>query len=137
MTRAKNGEDAIKYIRGNGKGHNGAAYRNEYFSGINMLPDSVVPFEKQMQIFWDKADRRHTTQVDRYFISYALSELNPDNPEDVLKAHNIGCEIAREIAPGHQAVVATQTDGKGHKIHTHIDVNDVNMETLKGLSTPI
>lgn len=133
MTRAKNGEDAIKYIRGNGKGHNGAAYRNEYFSGINMLPDSVVPFEKQMQIFWDKADRRHTTQVDRYFISYALSELNPDNPEDVLKAHNIGCEIAREIAPGHQAVVATQTDGKGHKIHTHIDVNDVNMETLKGL----
>lgn len=133
VTRAKNGAEAIQYARGGDAGHGRSGHRNEYITGINLLPDSVVPFERQMQPFWDKADPRHKIQIDRYIISYSPEELNPENPEDVLKGHEISCKLARTMAPGHQIAVFTQTDGKGGKIHSHFLVNDVNMATHKGL----
>ena len=136
MTRTSNGAEAISYIRGvDGKGHNNADHRNEYLTGVNMLPDNVVPFEQQMQIYWNKADPRHTTQLDRFIISFAKTELDPSDPAQVLKGHLTACEIAREVFPDYQAVVATQIDGKGGLIHCHIGVNDVNMNTLKGMDS--
>lgn len=131
VTRTKDGAGAIKYARGNGKGHNNKERRNEYITGINMAPDSCVSFEEQMQPFWDRARESHTNQVIRYVISFSPKELDPNNPADVLKGHEIGCEIMREIAPGHQVAVFTQTDGVGGKIHIHGIANDVNMETYK------
>lgn len=133
VTRAKNGAEAIQYARGGNAGHGRSGHRNEYITGINLFPDSVVPFERQMQPFWDKADPRHKVQIDRYIISYSPEELNSKNPEDVLKGHEISCELARTMAPGHQIAVFTQVDGKGGKIHSHFLVNDVNMATHKGL----
>ena len=59
-----------------------------------MLPDNVVRFEAQMQKFWDRADPRHTTQVDRFIISFHPDELDPDNPRDWLKALDIGRTFA-------------------------------------------
>lgn len=134
VTRTAHGAEALKYIFGDGKkGHNGATVRNEYVTGINMLPNNVVPFCDQMQMFWYKADPRHTIQIDRYILSFSANELDPHNPGDIAKAHYIGCAFAEKIAPGHQVMVATQTDGKGGLIHVHMAVNDVNMITLKGL----
>ena len=133
ITRTAFGADALQYIRGDGKGHNGADLRNEYITGINMLPDSVMPFEEQMKPYWDDADVRHTTQIDRYILSFSRKELNPEDPADIAKAHHIACRFAEIIAPEHQAMVATQTDGKGGLIHCHIALNDVNMVTKKGL----
>lgn len=139
VTRARNGAASISYVRGGrrnarrAKGHNGAERRNEYFTGINMLPDGVMPFERQMQPFWNKARAGHTTQVDRFVISFSPRELDSRNPADVAKGHMIACEIARELFPGHQAAVATQIDGVGRKVHAHILVNDVGVIDYRGL----
>lgn len=136
ITRTAFGADAIRYARGeDGKGHNGAEVRNDYIAGVNMLPDSVVPFEQQMQPFWDRADARHTTQINRCIVSFATSELDASKPEDRLKGLAIGCEIARRNAPDNQSAVFIQTDGKGGKIHLHILTNDVNLSDYKGINS--
>lgn len=134
ITRTAFGADAIRYARGeNGKGHNGAEARNEYIAGVNMLPDSVVSFEQQMQPLWDRAHVRHTTQIDRLIVSFARGELDPEKPEDRLKGLAIGCEIARRNAPDNQSAVFLQTDGKGGLIHLHILTNDVNISDGRGI----
>ena len=163
ITRTAHGADAIKYVRGvDGKGHNHKNNRNEFVTGISMLPDNVVPFEKQMQPFWDKADPRHKIQINRYIISYSKKEVDPKDSIAVAKAHHVGCEIARFLSSGldpnsdrdralakaigcpvkqlegkgkHQAMVATQTDGRGGCVHIHIAVNDVSMDTNRGLQS--
>lgn len=135
ITRTAFGADALRYARGeDGKGHNGAEVRNEYIAGVNMLPDSVVPFEHQMQPLWDRAHVRHTTQIDRHIVSFAREELDPDKPEDRLKGLAIGCEIARRNSPDNQSAVFLQTDGKGGLIHLHILTNDVNISDGKGIN---
>ena len=35
VSRTKNGAEAINYVLGNGKGHNGHAVRNIYLVGVN------------------------------------------------------------------------------------------------------
>ena len=135
ITRTVAGADAIAYARGDGTGHNDNAVRNEYIGCINMLPDSVVSFERQMQPFWDRADSRHIIQVDRCIVSFHPSELDPDKPEDCAKGLAIGCEIARRNAPDNQSAVFLQKDGKGRKIHLHILTNDVNMSDYKGIDS--
>ena len=135
VTRTRNGAEAIQYCRGEGKGHNQNAERNQYVFGVNMLPDDVVPFEQQMQLFWNRADSRHKIQLDRFVISFSPDELNPERPEDVLMAGAMLTEFAREYLPGHQVAVFIQTDGKGGKIHGHLAANDVHMETFKGMDS--
>lgn len=134
ITRTAFGADAIAYARGNGKGHNDNEVRNEYIGFVNMLPDSVVPFEKQMQPFWDRADSRHTTQTDRFIVSFARSELDPEKPEDGIKGLAIGREIAKKNAPDNQSIVYVQKDGKSGLWHLHILTNDVNMSDYKGIN---
>ena len=134
VTRTAFGADAIDYLMGrNGKGHNGNEVRNLYIGSVNMLPNNVVPFAKQMQIIWDMADSRHTTQIDRYTLSFGLSELDPDNPEDHIKAGAIAEQFARKIAPDHQAIIGVQNDGKGGKLHAHVFINDGRIQDGKGM----
>lgn len=135
ITRTAFGADAIAYARGDGKGHNDNEVRNEYIGCVNMLPDNVVPFEKQMQPFWDRADSRHTTQTNRFIVSFAVSELDPEKPEDGMKGLAILEEIARRNAPDNQSAIFMQRDGKGRKWHGHIITNDVNMSDFKGIDS--
>lgn len=135
VTRTAYGADAIAYARGHGTGHNGDEARNIFVAGVNMLPDEIVPFEDQMQPLWDKADPRHKTQINRFIVSFATSELDPDDPGDLGKAMDIGCELARANAPDCQSAVFVQTDGKGHKVHIHILTNDVTLKGYKGIDS--
>lgn len=132
ITGTRHGADAIDYARGNGKGHNDKEVRNMVVSEVNMLPETVQPYEVQMKRYWNKASVKNKNQVRRVIQSFSRKELNPDKPEDIQKANEIGNEFARRAYPGHQAVVFTQIDGKSGLIHNHIIVNNVNMETLKG-----
>lgn len=135
VTRTAHGADALWYILGDGEGgHNGAEQRNQYVYGVNMLPGEVVPYDKQMQTYWNRARSNHTTQIDRFVVSFSRKELDPDNPADIAKAGTILCEIAQKLGPDHQALVAVQTDGVGGLIHGHIAMNDVSMVTNKGLA---
>lgn len=134
VTRTAHGADALWYIMGNGQGgHNGAEQRNQYVYGVNMLPGEVVPFEQQMQVYWNRARSNHTMQIDRFVVSFSRKELDPDNPADIARAGAILCEIAEKLGPDHQALVAVQTDGAGGLIHGHIAMNDVSMRDNKGL----
>lgn len=133
VTRTAYGADAIRYARGNGKGHDGSETRNQFIAGVNMLPDYVIPFEEQMQYYWDHASAQHKIQANRFIISFGLDELNPDDPDDCMKALEIGIQFARENAPDCQSAVYVQTDGVGHKVHAHIITNDVRISNFKGL----
>lgn len=119
---------AINYIS-DGKGHNGHKVRNEYFTTGNM--DPVINMTYQMQQVWNKAD----TRTERYLLlliqSFSLNELDPSNPDDVLKGHMMGRQLAELIAQGHQYYVATQIDGKSGLVHNHIGINMIDSGTFK------
>ena len=129
VTRSTRGRDALSYTFGE-KGHNGHEVRNEVVTPVNMLPCS--DYAAQMNRYWRRAARKHTTQVLRIVQSFSVNELNPDDPMDILTANEIGQKFVEKHYPGHQALVFTQVDGKGHKIHNHIIVNDVSMVDNKG-----
>lgn len=134
ITRTEYGSDAIAYARGDGTGHNGAEARNVYTLGVNMLPDEVVSFEEQMRPYWERAHFRHTIQIDRCIVSFAKSEIDPDKPEDLALALEIGRQIALRNAPDNQTAIFLQTDGEGGLAHLHLDTNDVNMSDGKGIN---
>lgn len=130
VTRTANGRGAIEYAQGKGKGHNGKENRNEYVGMVNMF-DGMDPIT-QMQKYWMRAGKNHTTQVLRIVQSFSKNELDSQNRNDILTANEIGMEFAREFYPGRQSMIFTQTDGKGGLVHNHIIVNDVHMQTSKG-----
>ena len=134
ITGAKRGAQAIQYARGYGTGHNNKKIRNEVVGEVNMLPETVLPYEKQMQRYWNKASVKNKNQVRRIVQSFSRKELNPDDPADIQLANEIGIEFAYAAYPGHQAVVFTQIDGESGLIHNHVLVNNVNMETNYGCS---
>lgn len=131
VTRTKNGRDAIRYAEGHGTGHNGSELRNEYIGTVNMLPGT--DYADQMQSVWIKARANHTNQILRVVQSFHLKELDPKKREDIIRANMIGQLFAQTFYPNHQAVIFTQIDGVGGKIHNHVLVNDVDMDG-KGLS---
>ncbi len=55
--------------------------------------------------------------------------LEPDNPDDWLKAHELGRALAKLKAPGREAIVVTQRDGNTGCLHSHIVINSVERET--------
>ncbi len=130
MTRTHFGREALMYAEGDGTGHNGAEARNMYVSTVNMLPG--VDYADQMEEYWMHARANHIVQVLRIVQSFSLHEFNPDDPHDILKANLIGQELVREHYPNRQAVVYTQIDGKGGKVHNHVMISDVSMEDYKG-----
>ena len=135
VTRTAHGADALAYARGHGRGHNGVENRNIYVAGVNMLPDEVIPFEIQMRKCWDRASVKHTTQIDRYILSFHPEELDADSPADCLKALKIGIEFARMNCPHSQSAVFVQSDGVGHKLHLHVASNDVRYDNFKGVDS--
>lgn len=134
ITGARNGAQAIQYARGYGKGHNNKKTRNEVIGEVNMFPESVLSYEKQMQRYWNIAAAKNKNQVRRIVQSFSRKELNPDDPVDIQLANEIGQEFAQKAYPGHQAIVFTQIDGESSLIHNHVLVNNVNMKTGYGCS---
>lgn len=55
--------------------------------------------------------------------------LGPDDPDDWLKAHELGRALAKLKAPGREAIVVTQRDGKTGCLHNHIVINSVERAT--------
>lgn len=131
VARTKYGAAAIAYALGHGKGHNGKEKRNEYISTINMM--SGRDYAIEMGRYWMRASEQHDNQLIKVIQSFSKNELDPENPEHVLLANQIGYQFAKKYYPNHQAIVFTQTDGKGGCVHNHIFISDVNIYTLKAL----
>ena len=134
ITPSAFGREAIFYARGGDhqKGHNDNEERNLLIGSVNMLPDSIMPFEDQMQPVWNHASSRNKTQVQRIIGSFSPKELDPNDPNSPMKAMAIAQEFFEEYYPDRQVAIFVQSDGVGGKIHFHGIVNNVSLTEHKG-----
>lgn len=86
--------------------------------GVDCRPSAAKEEFKAVRFLWNKENgvQAHTV----------IQSFDDDITMD--KANEIGQEVAKRLAPGHQAVVFTHNDGEGGKIHNHIVINSVNRE---------
>lgn len=69
-----------------------------------------------------------------YIQSWSADEFDKNNPEHVQRAHDLGVETARRLAPNSPFLVATHTDSKGGCVHNHIII--LNHDYLTGKAAP-
>lgn len=69
-----------------------------------------------------------------YIQSWSADEYDKNNPEDVQRAHDLGVETARRLAPNSPFLVATHIDSKGGCVHNHIII--LNHDYLTGKAAP-
>lgn len=95
--------------------------------GVNCRPDSAKQEFKAVRYLWDKENgvQAHTV----------IQSFDDKDKISMEKANEIGQEMAKRLAPGHQAVVFTHNDGEGGKIHNHIVINSVNSTNGKKLES--
>ena len=93
----------------------------EIVTGID-CPNDCDRAVEQMQITKELFGK--TDGVEHYHYVQSFAESDNISPE---LANEIGQQIAKELFPGYEGIIATHTDTK--KIHNHFDFNSVNWET--------
>lgn len=131
MTRIKVGKAGLNYIL-NESAHDKSGQRNQHVTGVNLVDG--VSWYKQFQYYWDRADDAHETQVRHLICSFSDREVNPENQDEVARAHELFTEYVQEYYPNRQVVIATQIDGKSGLAHCHAMVNDCDMIDSRGCS---
>lgn len=71
--------------------------------------------------------------------SFSPNELDYQNPDDVLRAHQAGVALCEILHKKYHVMfnVSTHVDSKGHNVHNHITVANVDLETGKALQGEI
>lgn len=71
--------------------------------------------------------------------SFSKNELNYQNNDDVCKAHMAGVEFCSRLAEKYNVMfnVETHIDSKGHCIHNHIDIPNIDLKTQCALQGEI
>lgn len=87
-------------------------------SGVDCPPEYAKAQFKATRELWGKTEG---IQAHHIIQSFKPGEVTP------VLANEIGKELAKELAPGHEVVIYTHTD-KDH-IHNHIVINAVSFET--------
>lgn len=87
-------------------------------SGIDCPPEYAKAQFKATRELWGKTEG---IQAHHIIQSFKPGEVTP------VLANELGRELAKELAPGHEVVIYTHTD-KDH-IHNHIVINAVSFET--------
>lgn len=131
VTNTRNGAAALDYIFTPQKGDKNGE-RVLAASGHNIDPDFAL---EQMAATWKAhgKDDGGTVQAYRIIQSFSLDELDPEKPEDIATANEIGYALANDLYPERQAVIVTQADGEGGKLHNHIVLNSVQFITGKSI----
>ncbi|XCP85817.1 relaxase/mobilization nuclease domain-containing protein [Roseburia hominis] len=130
-------EAAIRYSL-DGDGHNGKSDRVLACTGVGMKNSN--PWS-QMYIGQMRGDLMKNgrdnkagkaIQCYRYLQSFSRRELDPNNLDDVMTAHEAGVQLAKSMFPGYKVLVVTQADGSGSTyqkygddygcLHNHITV---------------
>ena len=131
VARLTRGAEVLAELRERCKRGSDAETGRGYVSAVNMLPDGVVPFSAQMGILWSRMDVRHKVEIVRFTIAFEREELDPDSPEDSLKALELGREIAKANTPDCQSAVFV--GAKDGKVVIDILTNDVRMSDCKSI----
>ena len=87
-------------------------------SGLNCDVDYAKTQMKATRMIYGKDDK---VQAHTLIQSFKPGEVTPE------QANELGYELARKVAGGHQVAIYTHTD-KDH-VHNHIVINSVNMDT--------
>lgn len=69
--------------------------------------------------------------------SFGRDELDPDDPESWQVAQRCGRALAEEVAAGHPALVATETNGRTGHVHNHIIIGAVHPQTGRSLDSNV
>ena len=130
ITAGKSAYAAIRYCRGpdNNKGHNNSLKRNLVVTSIGLLPDEVVPYDKQIEALCFKGKHVKKNQVQRIILSFSEKEFDPNSKEDLIKAEELTVGFTKKTYPDHPAVIFLQADGVGGKLHAHIILSNVNKD---------
>lgn len=91
----------------------------EVQSGINVDDENAKTQMKATRMMFDKDNGRQGYHL--------IQSFDPDDKITPQKANEIGQELAKQVAPGHEVTVYTHTD-RDH-VHNHICINSVNMDT--------
>ena len=91
----------------------------EVQSGINVDDENAKTQMKATRMMFDKDNGRQGYHL--------IQSFDPDDKITPQQANEIGQELAKQVAPGHEVTVYTHTD-RDH-VHNHICINSVNMDT--------
>lgn len=133
ITSTKNGKGSIDYVlKGRTEDKKNPEERTLAVRGHNLDPSRAA---EQMAAVWRNfgKDDGNTIQTYRIIQSFRESDFNKENYEDIEKANEIGLALAEKLYPNRQALIVTQADGEGGKVHNHIIVNSVDPITGKSL----
>jgi len=138
ITSTKNGKGSIDYVlKGRTEDKKNPEERTLAVRGHNLDPSRAA---EQMSAVWRNfgKDDGNTIQTYRIIQSFRESDFHKDNYEDIEKANEIGLALAEKLYPNRQALIVTQADGEGGKVHNHIIVNSVEPvagKSLRGIET--
>ena len=138
ITSTKNGKGSIDYVlKGRTEDKKNPEERTLAVRGHNLDPSRAA---EQMAAVWRNfgKDDGNTIQTYRIIQSFRESDFHKDNYEDIEKANEIGLALAEKLYPNRQALIVTQADGEGGKVHNHIIVNSVEPvagKSLRGIET--
>ena len=138
ITSTKNGKGSIDYVlKGRTEDKKNPEERTLAVRGHNLDPSRAA---EQMAAVWRNfgKDDGNTIQTYRIIQSFRESDFHKDNYEDIEKANEIGLALAEKLYPTRQALIVTQADGEGGKVHNHIIVNSVEPvagKSLRGIET--
>lgn len=138
ITSTKNGKGSIDYVlKGRTEDKKNPEERTLAVRGHNLDPSRA---SEQMSAVWRNfgKDDGNTIQTYRIIQSFRESDFNKENYEDIEKANKIGLALAEKLYPNRQALIVTQADGEGGKVHNHIIVNSVDPvdgKSLRGIET--
>ena len=138
ITSTKNGKGSIDYVlKGRTEDKKKPEERTLAVRGHNLDPSRAA---EQMSAVWRNfgKDDGNTIQTYRIIQSFRESDFHKDNYEDIEKANEIGLALAEKLYPNRQALIVTQADGEGGKVHNHIIVNSVEPvagKSLRGIET--
>lgn len=138
ITSTKNGKGSIDYVlKGRTEDKKNPEERTLAVRGHNLDPSRAA---EQMSAVWRNfgKDDGKTIQTYRIIQSFRESDFHKENYEDIEKANEIGLALAEKLYPNRQALIVTQADGEGGKVHNHIIVNSVEPvagKSLRGIET--
>lgn len=95
------------------------------------VPGAPGTFATRAHALAEKHNRE--VEVLHYRQSYG-PDFDPDDPEHVQRANDLGYLLAKKMHPHSDALVVTHTDGKGRKVHNHILVINHDNATGRALS---
>ncbi len=80
-------------------------------------------------------NKRRTIEALTIVQSFSPNELDYQNPDDILRAHQAGIALCAILHEKYHVMfnVVTHIDSKGHNVHNHIVIPNVDLETGKAL----